>query len=102
MSEICSTCGLPEDLCVCEAIAKEEQTITIKEVKRRFGKMMTVIEGIDARNINMKDLTKKLKSKLACGGTLKENSVELQGRQKEKAKKALIGLGFAESSIILK
>ena len=63
MSEVCPTCGLPKDLCVCQTIAQAEQQIIIKAVKRRFGKMTTTIEGLDQKTIDLKDLTKKLKRK---------------------------------------
>ena len=71
MTDMCLTCGLPNDLCVCESIAKEDQKIEIKLEKRKFGKPATVIKGLDQKVIDLKDLTKKLKSKLACGGTVK-------------------------------
>lgn len=102
MSEICATCGLPKDLCVCETIAREEQKITISTVKRRFGKFATVVEGLDEKTINLKDLCKKLKMKLACGGTSKDGMIELQGNHVEKVKAVLVGLGFNEDSIIIK
>ena len=99
MSEICSKCGLPKDLCVCESIAKEEQKIEITLVKRRFGKLITVIEGIDNKTINIKELGKKLKSRLACGGTAKEKRIELQGNHLEKAKQFMVEEGFSSGSI---
>ncbi len=99
MSEICSKCGLPKDLCVCETIAKEEQKIEITLVKRRFGKLITVIEGIDDKTINIKELGKKLKTKLACGGTAKEKRIELQGNHLEKAKEFMVEEGFSPSAI---
>ena len=102
MSEICGTCGLPKDLCVCETIAREEQKITISLVKRRFGKMATTIAGLDEKTINLKDLTKRLKTKLACGGTSKNSMIELQGNHIEKVKEELIRLGFNVDSIIIK
>lgn len=101
MSEICSKCGLPQELCVCESIAKEEQKIEIKLVKRRFGKLITVISGIDDKTINIKELSKKLKSKLACGGTSKDKVIELQGDHLEKAKRYIIEEGFSSGSITL-
>ncbi|HLC63472.1 MAG TPA: translation initiation factor [Candidatus Nanoarchaeia archaeon] len=99
MREICPICGLSKDLCVCEEIAKEEQRIKIKAVKRRFGKITTVIEGIDNKQINIKDLAKKLKEKFACGGTFKSNTIELQGDHTQRAKEELVRLGFAPGTI---
>ena len=101
MREICSKCGLPQELCVCETIAKEEQKIEIRLVKRRFGKLSTIILGIDDKTINIKELAKKLKSKLACGGTTKDKNIELQGDHLEKAKKYIIEEGFSPSSITI-
>ena len=99
MSEICSTCGLPKELCVCETIAKESQKITVKIEKKKFGKKYTVIEGINSKEIDLKDLAKKLKSKFACGGTAKNNIIELQGDHKSKVKDALLQFGFAPETI---
>ena len=49
MSEICTKCGLPKELCVCETIAKESQKIIVKLVKKKFNKISTVVEGIDEK-----------------------------------------------------
>lgn len=99
MSEICTTCGLPQDLCVCENIAKERQNIIVKIERRKFGKKYTMVEGIDSGEINIKSLTKKLKSQLACGGTEKKGLIELQGDHKNKVKEILVNLGFAPETI---
>jgi translation initiation factor 1 len=59
---------------------------------------VTVIEGIE-KDANPKELAKKLKSKLAAGGTYKEGRIEIQGEHKERAKKILIESGFSEDQI---
>ncbi len=102
MSEVCPKCGLPKDLCVCEIIAKEEQQIQVYTIKRKFGKVITLVEGITDKNIDIKEVVKHLKSKLACGGTLKERTIELQGNHIAKVKQYLIELGFPESTIRVK
>jgi len=100
MTEICPKCGLPEDLCVCETIAKEDQRIRVKKEKKRYGKMVTVIEGIDKSTIDVKDVSKKLKSKFACGGTTKGAVIELQGdHDLSKVKAELVKLGFNPDTI---
>jgi translation initiation factor 1 len=94
MAEICSVCGLPKELCMCEEIAREQQSVRIYTDSRRYGKMVTVIEGIDANDIDLDDLAKKLKNKCAAGGTAKEGKIELQGEHKKKVKEFLEEMGF--------
>ena len=94
MSEICEVCGLPKEICVCEDIAREQQKITIYVDKRRYGKMMTIVEGIDSHDLDMDALITKLKSKCACGGTVKEGKIELQGDHRNKVKETLEKMGF--------
>ena len=98
MAGICSVCGLPEELCMCEQIAKEQQQIRILTDTRRYGKMMTVIEGINSSEIDMDDLAKKLKTRCAAGGTYKDGRIELQGDHKKKVREVLEELGFSVDS----
>ncbi len=99
MAEICKNCGLPKELCACEQIAKEQQKIKILIRKMRYGKVMTIVQGIDSKTIDIKSLMKVLKNKLACGGTFKNNEVELQGEHRQKVKEILIIQGFPEEMI---
>ncbi len=94
MAEICSKCGLPKELCVCETIAKESQKIKVRLVKKKFGKLETQIGGIDEKEVSLKEITKKLKQKLACGGTVKEGIIELQGDHRARVKELLVEAGF--------
>lgn len=96
---ICSKCGLPKDLCICETIAKEAQKITVSLVQKRYGKYSTVIRGIDATEINIKNLIKKLKSQLACGGTYKNDEIELQGDHRQRVRQILVKEGFPSEII---
>ena len=102
MSEICATCGLPKDLCVCQDIARESQRITVKVDRRKFGKEYTVIEGIDEGDIDIKELAKVLKNKLACGGTAKDGVIALQGKHLSEVAEILMDQGFAPETIDLK
>lgn len=102
MNDVCPKCGLKKELCVCETIAKEIQRIKVYTVKRKFGKINTIVEGIDGKEIDVKELAKKLKSELACGGTVKEGKIELQGEHTSKVRKSLINMGFAQESIAAK
>ncbi len=91
---ICETCGLPKEICVCEDIAREQQEIRITADARRYGKMMTLVDGIQDSTISLDNLLSKLKSKCACGGTIKEGRIELQGDHRKKVQKVLEEMGF--------
>ena len=97
--EVCPKCGLPKEACVCETIAKAKQKIKVTTVKKRYGKIATVISGINEKEIDLKNISKELKSELACGGTIKNNELELQGDHSKKVKEILIRLGFPQETI---
>jgi translation initiation factor 1 len=94
MSEICPKCGLPTDICVCEDIAREQQKIIISVDKRRYGKMMTIVDGINPHELDIDSLITKLKKKCASGGTIKDGRIELQGDHRSKVKESLEEMGF--------
>lgn len=94
MSDICEVCGLPKEICVCEDIAREQQKISITVDRRRYGKMMTIIDGINPHDLDIDALISNLKSICACGGTIKEGKIELQGDHRTKVKETLEKMGF--------
>ena len=91
--------GLPPE--ICEQLSLEQQIIKIRLEKRRFGREVTIIEGIDEREFNLRELASELKSKLATGGTVKNGRIELQGDHRHRVKKLLAELGFPEENITI-
>ena len=94
MAEICNVCGLPDELCICQEIAKEQQKATISTVRRRYGKIVTKVEGILDTAIDINQLAKLLKNRCAAGGTVKGRVIELQGDHKKRAAAVLSNNGF--------
>ena len=47
MANMCNVCGLPSELCICQEIAKEQQRAFISTARRRYGKIVTIVEVID-------------------------------------------------------
>ena len=84
--------------CVCGEIAKTQQEITVSTERRRFGKVNTMISGFDD-GVDIKDIAKKLKMKRACGGTVKNKVIELQGNHKNHVKPILVEMGFDANQI---
>ena len=87
-------------MCICETMAKEEEKIKVSLIKKRYGKTVTILEGI-SKDVDVKNVLKQLKTKLACGGTYKNKTVELQGDHKARIKDLLVKLGFPSEKIEL-
>ena len=98
MGDPLSLCGgLPPELC--EQLVTEQQVIKIRLERRRFGKEVTIIDGISEKDINLKKLASDLKRRLATGGTAKDGRIELQGDHRHRVKEILVEMGFPEENI---
>ena len=103
MSDIDPITGLPKELCSWENITKESQKIIVGIDTKKFGKKYTIIKGFDEKDIDIKDVAKKLKNRFACGGTSKKGGIiELQGDHKGKIRDFLVSLGFPPDTIEIK
>ena len=56
------------------------------------------MEGFD-KHVDLKLVGRALKEALACGGTVKNGIIELQGDHQKKVKAALVKIGFAGDTI---
>ena len=92
-SNVCQTCGLPKSLCVCVEIEKETQKIKVGLVRTTFKKVVTTISGLEDKQ-KIKELEKLLKKRLACGGTVKNGVIELQGDHRKKVEEVLLEQGY--------
>lgn len=98
MSEICSTCGLPKEICACQTIEKQTTTkIKVYTTKKRFNKLVTVVEGLQGEELDV--AAKELKRKLACGGNAKDGVVVLQGDHLKKTIEYLVKSGYPRDII---
>ncbi len=96
--EIDPKTGLPSQAIEWEDLAKSSQKIKVTTDKKRYGKIVTVVSGFD-KGIDGKKTAKALKNELACGGTYKDDIIELQGDHTKKIKPILVKLGFEADSI---
>jgi len=97
MPEICSKCGLPNDICVCGEIGKEQQKIKVRLETRKWGREVTIIDGITDGN-DLDKLATKLKTYCACGGTNKNSQIMLQGDHRDKVKTFLVKQGYPQEN----
>ena len=76
----------------------EEQKIKVSTVAKRYGKLVTIIKGL-SKDVDSKNILKEMKTRLACGGTIKDSEIELQGNHKERVLQILVKLGFKKEQI---
>ena len=76
-----------------EKISKKEHNLVFTFEKRK-GKPVTLVGRFYMSDKEKKSILKLLKTKLACGGAVKEDWIELQGDVKEKIKTILLNDGW--------
>ncbi len=84
-----------------EEISKESVKVFVKLETRKYNKPTTIIQFSDTADIDITDIAKNLKRKLACGGTAKDQSILLQGDHRDPVIKYLKEMGFKEENIIV-
>ncbi len=62
--------------------------------KKRKGKEVTLVEGFQGSEQELKDLAKHLKTKCGVGGTAKEGEIIIQGNHRQKVIALLEEAGF--------
>ena len=72
----------------------QEQNIRIHLDRKRGGKVVTVIKGFTTMNDQIKTLAKKIKTKCAVGGSIKNYEIIIQGNKRDVIKVLLEKEGF--------
>ena len=99
MGEICPTCGLPQSICVCGTISREQQRVKVRLETRKWNRPLTVKEGLNGTKKDLQEMASRLKTALACGGAVKDGLILLQGDHRDRVKDLLVSLGLSEENI---
>ena len=67
----------------------------VLETKGRGGKTMTVVRGFQSHPKELEDLLTILKKKCGTGGSVGDNTLEIQGDQRQQAERILRDMGYA-------
>jgi len=76
-------------------VSPKQQSLRVQATRSgRKGKTVTVITGFQTSHESLQAILKQLKTICGTGGTLKEQTLEIQGEHKEKVVQILIQLGY--------
>ncbi len=65
-----------------------------RETKGRKGNGVSLIKGIPAQGSELKAIAKTLKQKMGVGGSVKEQTIEIQSDQRDQLKSLLEKMGY--------
>ena len=86
--------GLSKELGIEEDLTRTEQRVSIRTDTRRYGKAVTIIEGLDPSAVDLTELASTLKRELAVGGSVTDDRIELQGDHTDRLPAILESHGF--------
>jgi translation initiation factor 1 len=92
---LCLRCG--REPCVCNRIdlpPRQQTAYVQRDRKRRAGKTVTVVSGLQHTPATFKALLKTLQTTCGAGGTFKDGDLEIQGDQRDKVAEKLRELGY--------
>ena len=95
----CDRCEKLEAECTCSPLEPVrtppgKQTARIAVEKRKHGRMITVIRGLAAEDTDLPSLLKRLKNACGAGGTITDDSLEIQGTQADRVRTELLTIGY--------
>jgi translation initiation factor 1 len=73
----------------------QQQNLKVQASRKgRKGKTVTEITGFQTSTETLAKLTKQIKNQCGSGGTLKDQTIEIQGDHRQKILELLTGLGY--------
>lgn len=97
LGKTCPGCKQAVDACTCndDTVPDGDGIVRVRyERKGRGGKGVTLIDGILETKEELKVIAKDLKKKCGVGGALKENTIEIQGDQRDLIVQLLSDKGY--------
>ena len=95
----CERCGELTSACQCPAHLKsllppEKQSAKVSLEKRKKGKLVTVVRGLSPKETDFAALLTKLQTTCGAGGSIQDDTLEVQGEHAERVLEQLRSLGY--------
>ncbi len=97
----CDRCEKLESECTCPPLKEQKtlldpskQTARVMLEKRKKGKLVSVVRGLLAKDNDLPSLLTKLKNSCGAGGTIDNDTLEIQGDHVSKIQSILKEMGY--------
>jgi translation initiation factor 1 len=98
---MCPGCGWPQEDCRCsknlpapDEAVPERVTVKLRVENRGPGKHVTVLDGLPRNGPYLEQLCRNLKKACGTGGAAGDDTIELQGDQRERLRELLAKKGL--------